>query len=248
MRQHLSVFWFFIRNSFHKVLLALILMAAAEGGLFYFVWKQLEKQYLVGKIRVVTLELIADKAQLDLVFLVAVMILVGVLQFSNGATKGGRPEYTLYRLSISPRYTFLWQAVYHCCCFLLFWAMQAAVAVGLGFWFVKVADPAMVTNQSLFLAFQRNEFFHSVIPLQDTMVWATNIMCLFILSILTAYQISRFGKKSGKVPFAYYWAFYVMLWLRTELLGFVLMMIVLIITLLVIGYQVFCKGEWNLDV
>ena len=243
MKRHLSVAAFYVRNSIHKILAALLLLAAVESVVFYFVWKHMEKQYLAGKIRVVNLELIMENSKLLVVFLVGVAVMELILQFSMGGTKNGRPEYTLYRLKITPRQAFLWQAVYNCCCFLLLWAVQATVAVGLGLWFIKTAEPSMVTSQSLFLACYRSDFLHAVLPLQDISGWVLLGSCFLTLGIAAAYQACRFeGEHRGAS-----YVFLSFLWMQLEMVGMILQVMTLAAILLMVGYQFLTKREWKLD-
>lgn len=247
MKQHITMLGFYVKNSFYKVLGVLLLMTAVECALFYTIRERMLSQYLAGEIRTVTMELIVEKARLELVLIVVVTI-VYFLLLHSGKANGSHPEYTLYRLRIKPQSVFLWQAVYCSGCFLLVWAVQAVAAVGLGMYFVKTAEPFMVTNQSLFLAFCRNDFLHGLIPLENVYGWITNLLFIFMTGILAAYE-AGYARKAADSMLA---AFGVILIALRCFSGpnLVSMVIATMICTVVVGmalYYVFGKGEWTLD-
>lgn len=247
MKQHITMLGFYVKNSFYKVLGVLLLMAAVEGALFYFIGQQMVNQQLAGELYVVTLELIVEKTQLDLVFIVAAVVIYFLL-FYSGKAKGSHPEYTLYRLKLTPRSVFLWQVVYCIGCFFLVWVVQAAVAAGLGIYFVKTADPSLVTNQSLYLAFYRNEFLHALLPLKNVYGWITNLLFVIMLGILTAYEAGYARKVTDHMLSAYGVILIGSNWFSRPGLGtMVLAIIIFIVAAGMAGYYVFVKGEWTLD-
>lgn len=247
MKQHMTMLGFYVKNSFYKVLGVLLLMAAVEGTLFYFIGQWMINQQLAGELRVVTLELIVEKARWKLVFII-VFTLVYFLLLYSGKAKGSHPEYTLYRLNLTPRSVFLWQVVYCIGCFFLVWVVQAAVAAGLGIYFVETAAPSLVTNQSLFLAFYRNNFLHSLIPLENVYGWIINLLFIIMLGILTAYE-AGYARKATDHMLAAYGVFLIgSNWFSRPGLG--TMVLAIIIFAVVVGmavYYVFFKGEWTLD-
>ncbi|MBP3594498.1 MAG: hypothetical protein J6J44_08220 [Lachnospiraceae bacterium] len=196
MKQHSSVFMLFVRSSFYKVLLLLLAMIAAEGIWFYkTIQGMLEKNQTEGNFPVMTPEVVFEEAHLMVFFAVALILLTVILALVGRSTTGHQ-EYTWNRLSITPKSIFLWQMLYNCCCFLLLWFVQAALAFGLCLYYVKTADAGAVTHQSMFLAFYREPFLHGLIPLQHIWYWVRNVLLFCSLGFAVAYDVycSRRGK------------------------------------------------------
>ncbi|MBR6642963.1 MAG: hypothetical protein IKL28_04805 [Lachnospiraceae bacterium] len=199
MKQHSSVFMLFVRSSFYKVLLLLLAMIAAEGVWFYkTIQGMLEKNQTEGNFPVMAPEVVFEEAHLMVFFAVAVVVLTMILS-CVGRSSTGHQEYTWYRLSITPKSVFLWQMLYNCCCFLLLWFVQAALAFGLCLYYVKTADAGAVTHQSMFLAFYREPFLHGLIPLQHIGYWVRNVLLFCSLGFAVVYDIhrARQGKYGG---------------------------------------------------
>ena len=105
---------------------------------------------------------------------------------------------TLDRLSISERCVFACQAVYNTFIYLFLWAVELAVCFGLCVYYTKAMPDAVIGNQTIFLAFYRNELLHALLPLSDVFVWIRNIFLIFGLSIATAeYPHKQRHKKIG---------------------------------------------------
>lgn len=248
MRQHLSVLLFYVRNSFYRILLVLFGLAAVDSFLFFRNWKICKAQYEAGEVSMLAAEVILEKIPMNKIFMAAV-ILVLLLLCRTGRRKGGRQEYTLHRLQISPKGVFLWQVVYNCCCFFLLWAVQAAVATGLCLYFVRTEDTVFITNHSLFLSFYRDAFLHGLIPLADVFGWLQNVLLFLMLGLLAANLVycERTGKKS---VFLMLYLASVSMGLFSEYLrspdsGFGAVLCLIMIG--VMGYLIFVKGEWKLD-
>lgn len=197
MKRHKSVLQLFIRSSFLQVLAVCTLVAVSNSIMFFRTWERLTEQYLAGELQILLLENVIDEARF-LGFFVIGMGLITVFLRRVGSNAGGRLEYTLYRLQITPKQVFLWQAFYNGCCYVLFWMVQSVVVFLLGMYFVRTADSSMVTNQSLFLAFYRNDFLHGVLPLEHVAGWLRNFSWFATLGWTVAYDVyvSRRGKHS----------------------------------------------------
>ncbi len=247
IKQHIAVFMLFVRSSLYPVLVLSVLMAAAEWLLFHFAWQTLERQYLDGATALRNAEVIVDKAGMELVFFAALGILT-ILLAKMERNMGSRPEYSLYRLNITPKSVCLWQALYNSCCFFLLWAVQAVVAFGLVVYFTHTAESGLVTNQSLFLAFYRNDFLHAVLPLERMAGWGRNAVWFLALGASIAYDVycSRRGKHS-----IWLWALLVggfagfSKGLGASGLGAA--MVLYLVILGVMGYFTLVEGEWAFD-
>jgi len=196
MKQHGSVFAFFVRSSIYKLLWILGIMVFAEGIWFHrTVQEMLQRKQTVGELVVMTPELIFDEANLMVFFAVAMVILAALLA-CVGRNTTGHQEYTLYRLSVSPKSVFLWQAVCNRCCFFLLWFVHNILLFCLCLCYIRTADVSAITHQSLFLAFYRSSFLHGLLPLQDFWCGIRNVLFFCALGSALAYDVycSRRGK------------------------------------------------------
>ena len=115
MKKHLSVFGFFARSSFFKVLLILLAMCAVEFTFFHFELKNALEAYEVVGACMPSLERMFMRAATNVYFRVA-LALITVVICLPGCEFKSNTSYTLRRLSISERATFFHQAAY---CYLI---------------------------------------------------------------------------------------------------------------------------------
>lgn len=248
MKRHISVLQLFIRSSFLQVLAVCLVISITESILFVRSLEKLNVQYQAGELRVLMLENVIEEAKLFYVFMVGIAV---ITMFLNriGRNMGGRQEYTLYRLQITPKQVFLWQALYNSSCYILFWAVQVVVAFLLCLYFVRTADSSMVTNQSLFLAFYRSDFLHAVLPLEHMARWICNLSWFAALGWSVAYDV--YVNRRGKLT----------IWMYAVLIGgFVCFMqglegstplwtfvFLYIASLVFMGFFTLKEGKWTVD-
>jgi len=251
MRQHKAVLQFFIRSSMGSFLVLMSAMVLAEGFWFYrTIQKMLQLKEEAVHFTVMTPEMVFDEAHLMIFFGNAVLILAVILA-CVGRNGTGHQDYTLYRLSISPKSIFLWQTVCNVGYFLLLWFVQVIFAFGLCQYYIKTADAAAVTHQSLFLAFYRSPFLHGILPLQNFWCWVRNILMFTALGSVLAYDVycSRRGKNRM-------WTWWLILYfglsrfqvdLSEHAYTYGAEVAVYAIVLIVIGCITLAGGVWNLD-
>lgn len=179
MKKHLSVFMLMARSSFYKILGLLAAAAAVEGVLF---WLALRRGPVQGSFG---LELVIEDSHMIWVFGVCFLLMTLLLALTGceGKSKCG---YTLQRLSVSGRWVFFWQSVYNVLCYLLLWAVQILVAVALCRLYERLAAPEYVSGQTVFLAFYRSDFLHSLLPFEDAVFWVRNAAFALSLGICAA--------------------------------------------------------------
>ncbi len=169
-----------IQSSFWKVLVLLAGTTAAQVFFFRRAVQQLRPGNY-GLEQALTQGHVAGIAGLGFVCITAILCM-------TGAERGnGKTGYTLRRLSIPEKSVLLWQAVYNGSCYLLLWASQVLVMMSLAQWYTKIADPSMVTSQTVFLAYYRNEYLHGLLPMFELDHWFRNIMMLIALGLSSAY-------------------------------------------------------------
>lgn len=172
MKQHLSVLMLAARSTVYKLLGLLLVMAAVEGALFYLVLNRL----LHGEL--ISLEQVVNQSRMPLVCGVCFLLLCVMLSLTGCEYSGSKLQYTIKRLSVREETTVLWWAVYNTVCFLAFWAVQLLIAVLLCRLYVAKVDPVSVSGQTIFLAFYRDKFLHSLLPLEEISRYIRNALLI----------------------------------------------------------------------
>ena len=189
MKKHSSVLMLVTRSTIYRVLGLLIVMAAAEAGLF---WLRLQQGAIDGNF---SLEAVISESRLTWACAAIFLFVTAVLSWGSSTVSGA---YTSARLSIPSKMVFLWQCVYNILCYLIFWMVQILVMIALCRVYEAQAPAEFVSNQTVFLAFYRSDFLHSILPFEDTWCWVRNLALVMALGICA----SRCpGKQSGKFRF-----------------------------------------------
>ncbi len=174
MKQHLSVLELAARTTLYKYLCLLVIMAATEIALFTMALRKM----ITGAP--ISLEQLINESHINIVCGTCFLILCTLLSMT-GCETGSRLRYTLQRLSVSEKASAFWWAGYNAVCFLLFWAAQVMIALLLCRLYVRQIDPVYVSDQTIFLAFYRNDFLHSLLPLEEISRYIRNgILILFL--------------------------------------------------------------------
>ena len=172
MRQHISYWMLLCRSTIVKILALFSAMTVAEVGLFF-----LRGTQAAG------LEQMAQTMWLKWVFGGALVLMTIILE-GTLSTSGSKLDYTLRRLGLGRRSQFLWQSLYNVLCLLLLWAVQLFVAILLCKLWMDTREG--LRGQELFLAFYRDEFFHSILPLDDLSRWFRNLVCFICMGVSSA--------------------------------------------------------------
>lgn len=196
MKKYLSVFGLFAKSSLLKILLVIISMAAVQCFVFTSELGKSIDIYEAG-LTFPHVERLIEHTRIDWIC-GAAFILISVLICLPGTSFSSKTGYTLDRLSVSPRAVFFCQAVYNLFVYFILWGVQALVCFGLCLYYTKIAPAELVGNQSIILAFYRNDFLHALIPLSEFMVWIRNGFLLIALAIASAeYPFKQRHKKLG---------------------------------------------------
>ena len=185
MKKHLSVFGFFARSSFFKVLLILLAMCAVEFTFFHFELQDALKAYEVVGSGMPSLERMFMSAATNVYFRVA-LVLISIVVCLPGCEFKSNTSYTLRRLSISERATFFHQAAYNALVYLILFGVQLVAVFGLSQYYLSGVPEECISNQSMFLAFYRNDFLHSLLPLEDVGLWIRNGLLIITFALATA--------------------------------------------------------------
>ena len=196
MNKHLSVLALAARQTIGKVMALLAVMAAAETALFAWAMSRgLTRAVMDDETCPAPVEDLFDFGKISWAYRIALALLFVLLLLSGTELRGGKKGYTLRRLRISEEAAVLWEGGYNALCFLLLWAVQAALALGFCLWYAGTLDTAYVSGQSAFLAFYRSGFLHGLLPLADVSRWARAFAFFLTLGLTTAmfgyYQRNR---------------------------------------------------------
>lgn len=195
MKKHLSVFGLFARSSIYKVLGILGLMCIAEVGLFAFLFAGELSADPIGRF-----EHYVGISHMDLCFAAAFLLITFVLCLP-GTEFGAKVGYTIRRLSVSERAVFYHQAAFNAVAYILLWAVQVGLLYGFGLWYTASAPADTVNHHSVFLAFYRDDFMHTVLPLSEGMLWIRNFLLILSLGLASAEfpYIQRRKKYSAEI-------------------------------------------------
>lgn len=214
MKKYISIFELFARNTIYKVFMVLLAMGVAEILLFTRAmteWIPLDYYDLdFQAIEHYSLEYMVDRSNSVVVMAAAFVVLTAVLCW-NGCNIGSKSSYTWQRLQVSEKAIFIMQSIYNSCCYVLLWGVQIVVFLIQSILYVSESEK--VTNQTVFLAFYRNDFMHSVLPLEGTMRWSVNIIIILGCGVCTA--VFTYLQRRGKMAWS------LLIFIASILLGFI---------------------------
>lgn len=180
MKKHLSLFGLFARSSIYKVLSILGLMCVAEIVLFASKFAGEASAEYVGRF-----EHYVGVSRLEIIFGLT-FVLITVILCLPGTEFGSKVGYTIRRLQINERAIFFHQAIFNSVVYILLWSVQIVLLYGFSIWYSSTVPPQFANNQSIFLAFYRDSFLHTVLPLSEVMLWIRNLLLVIALGFASA--------------------------------------------------------------
>ena len=195
----------------------MLLMGVGQVGMYWmncqkaFQEYEMELQNVLGDPDMVnwnvpypSLETILDQGPMslpivELLWIVALVVLIAILDSSGISRKGGKSLYTVQRLEVREWQQVICQAIYNFAVFLIFWAFSVGVTLVICKLYYSQADPTSYGSQSMYLMFYRNDLFHSLLPLAETLRYVRNSFMFLALAVLSAVDVfwKRLGKKMG---------------------------------------------------
>lgn len=179
MKRHLSALMLALRSTIYRAAALAILAGAAQAALFLFAARRLQGEAALGLEEVFAASFAPQGCA------VFFLLLCALLCFTGCNALGSRPGYTLQRLRVTERQAAAWAALGNAICFFLFWAAQLLTALLLCRLYLSSSEPAL-RGQTVFLAFYRVPFLHSLLPLRDLGRAARDLALLVGLAITTA--------------------------------------------------------------
>lgn len=193
MKKQLSVFNLMATSSIYKITGLFGIMGIIE----FFLFRMIMMAGPDPSTNTFHIEYVFEKSRSFWVFAAALVIMT-VFLCLTGYETSSKQGYTLKRLSISEKEVFVIQALYNTLCYFLLWSIQLLIVFLLGYYFVRKAPAEYVTNQTMFLAFYRNDFLHALLPFEDILIWLKNILLFLSLGICSAgfTMAQRRGKRA----------------------------------------------------
>ena len=194
MKKFVSIFGLFAKMSFYKIILIFVILSVLQLSL-----------YGIRLNGVLTEEDINNIPMLEetfnfiypLSFLACLCMVCKVLISSSNHSE--KTAYTVRRLQIGEKAFFYIQTVYNFLMLFALFAVQAILLFVMCKYYINNAPSELISDQSLFLAFYRVEFLHSVLPLDDIFMVFRNIFILVGLAFASA----SFSFKGRRGKFGY---------------------------------------------
>ncbi|MGN1156328.1 MAG: hypothetical protein ACI4TK_09150 [Agathobacter sp.] len=190
MKKYISVFEMITRSTLYKVLAVLVIMGALQFSLF---WGELQEydEIVEGGMGAVV-----DQSHM-IVLLATGFLLITVILCWSGCNLGSNQGYTLRRLQITEKKILVLQAVYNSMIYILLWGSQVLVLLlESSLYLQKIASP---TNQTLVLAFYKNAYMHSILPMEDILGWILLLLIIAGCGITSA--LFPYRQRRGNVSF-----------------------------------------------
>ncbi len=244
MKNYLSVFGLIARGSIYKVLICYILLMTSEILIFSAKLKDALKLYSLD-FSMKQFETLVDNSFISWCFAICFILIVVALCLMGSEYSNSQISYTIKRLRISERDLFFCQTIYNIIIFISLWAVQAFTVCMLSFQYVHLAPEEVIGNQTIFLAFYRNDLLHNILPISDIWVWIRNIFTAIALGFTAAeFPYKQRRKKIGATIIAF--ALYTIFFFVKELANTFNVFITIVVSIAIIGetlYTVFQQDE-----
>lgn len=185
MKKYLSVFMLVARSSIYKIVPLIIIMAAAEYYLFSRKLSEAADLAVSSLGSYPELERVIFESNIMWILFIA-FIFITILLCKTGCEFKNKQGYTLKRLRISEKGVFFCQAGYNSAIYIILWGIQ--IAAVLWFCHMYVSEPAFgeMGTHTVFAAFYRNDFMHSILPLEEFGIYIRNVVLMAALGIASA--------------------------------------------------------------
>lgn len=206
MKKYLSVYMLMTRATFHKVLILFLCFVILQSGYFYLALNDTLTLYQGIEIPydapVSLMEHVFENSHTALFFGLAFIVLTFVL-CGSWRENGSKPGYTFRRLNVSEKYVMICSAIYNASCYAILIFIEIIVSFLLCQLYMARMHPEMTSIQSIFLAYYRNDFLHSILPLDEISGLIRNILMVLCLGYASAdfpYR-RRYGRLGMNIVF-----------------------------------------------
>lgn len=192
MKRQMSLGMLFTRKSLWRCVGLLLLMAAAQAALIGLSLRQYEGWPPA--------EPFLDGTWFRLISALGLLGTTAAVMLSMGGF-GSHSSYTVSRLPVRRWTVYAWGVGTAVGMFLLFWAVQLAVLLGILRWYIGNLSYTENNPQTLLLYCYRVGILHSLLPLADTTRWITSICYFLGLGVVTGvWSVRAFTGKWSALP------------------------------------------------
>lgn len=244
MKKLISVFYLAARPSFYKILVVLLTSTAIQFLFFDKELSTLSGYHTSTLSGYPDLEHLISLSAINVIFAVTFVVILFLLSIT-GTAFGSKCNYTLSRLAVSDRTYFFLQTLYNFIILIILLCTEVLICNAFAHQYLEAANTSFISNQTIFLAFYRNEFLHSLLPLSDVLIWVRNFLQMISLSISASFFAykQRRGKKSIGVMFL---AVFSIIWNSGEVGGSLSVILTYLICVCMIVYMVlYVKNGWG---
>ncbi len=195
MKKHLSVISHAARGVVYKLLIIIALTAAAQIFMFMRAADSL-LAYSDPRLGAPTFIDLTFRAKLPIICGAGFVLLCAAVCLNGCELKGSRISYTYRRLRISESAVLAWHSGVNAVCFLTYWASQAAIAILFWVLYTKNANAAGLIAQAPLVWFYNDEYLHTLLPIEDYLRFARNIIICLSLGFCSA--AFSFRQRRGK--------------------------------------------------
>ena len=192
MKKYLSVFSLIARNSIYRIVGLLLLLVVADCVLAW---------YWISVLGYDLSNLFRNGNGGFGIALAVIFAAIAVVQLRRGDMYSGAQGYTMQRLAISEKAVALLQILYHILCWLILWGVQVLTIFLICNAYYRFGLGNPLTRQYIFHLFYISPLLHSLLPMEEILVWLANAAMVVGISVATTYgMIRRRGKKpAGEV-------------------------------------------------
>ena len=220
MKKYVSIWMLAARGTLYKALGVMSMMGLAQVGVYYAALRAalaereaeiqnqlLHPEYGTWNVPYPSLEdilregLLGGWVSVTTIWVVGFVLLAIVLGTAGAPLKGGnsKTKLTLLRMPMKERSITVCYAIYNFAVMIIFWAFSIVMALLICELYYREADPSTYGTQSTFLMFYRNDLFHSLLPLAETLRYARNIFLFAAVGVVTACH--SFWERRGRRSF-----------------------------------------------
>ena len=193
MKKFVSVFGLFGKMSFYKIILWLVILSVLQLSLYGIRLNGL----LTEDINNIPILEETFNFIYPLSFLACLCIVCKVLISSSNHSE--KTAYTVQRLQTGEKAFFYIQTAYNFLMLFALFAVQAMLLFAMCKYYINNAPSELVSDMSLFFAFYRVDFLHSVLPLDETFKVSGNLSIIIGLFNIFSTLLNSFCRHQPTV-------------------------------------------------
>ncbi|MEG2000242.1 MAG: hypothetical protein RR053_02445 [Evtepia sp.] len=175
MKRYLSVVMIVARTTIYPMIGLLLLMSMVDVAVFQWML-----QRMVAGGGICSLEVLIQQSKIEWIWAATFVILCAFLEAAETEGQDSKSRYTMRRLSVDEKVISLLWCGYNVICFVICFALQIVTVLLLCDMYASTVDPVFWNEQTTFLAFYRDQFLHSLLPLDEISLWIRNIALMWM--------------------------------------------------------------------